>query len=342
MGEDESLKTNVLGRTELPVSVLGFGCGFVGGLMVQGSPADQEAAVALCADLGISYFDTAPHYGNGRSEENLGRALWRSKSKSLVGTKVMVPTAKDANIPQAIRASVELSLERLRVDRIDLLQVHNGLSSNPVGNGLRPETVLEEIVPALKALQSAGKVRFIGMSGLGETASIAQLIASGEFDTAQLVLNLLNPSAALPTGSTREAQDYQGMLGSAERKGMGTIGIRALAGGALVGTTDRHPVAMAKVDPIGSGTSYAEDVDNARRFTPLVEEGVVENLLDLAIRYAISFGLSTVVLGFSSLDHVKAAAKSVERGPLSHESLTRIEAIRSGSPSRSKQASARA
>jgi len=120
--------------------------------MVQGSAAEQEAAVALCADLGVSYFDTAPHYGNGRSEENLGRALSRSKSKPLVGTKVMVPAAKDANIPQAIRASVELSLGRLGIGRIELLQVHNGISSNPVGNGLRLETVLEEIVPELKSL----------------------------------------------------------------------------------------------------------------------------------------------------------------------------------------------
>ena len=308
--------------------------------MVQGSPADQEAAVALCADLGISYFDTAPYYGNGRSEENLGRALSRSKSNPLVGTKVMVPTAKDANIPQAIRSSVELSLERLGIDRIELLQVHNGISSNPAGNGLRPETVLEEIVPALKSLQTAGKVRFIGMSGLGETASIARLIGSGEFDTAQLVLNLLNPSAALPAGSMHEAQDYEGMLTSAERKGMGTIGIRALAGGALIGTTDRHPVAMAKVDPIGSGTTYIEDVDKARLFMPLVKEGLADSLLDLAVRYSISFELSTVVLGFSSLEHVKAASKSVEHGPLSSEVLSRIDAIRS--PFRGEQTSGHA
>jgi aryl-alcohol dehydrogenase-like predicted oxidoreductase len=330
------LKKNVLGRTGLPVSALGFGCGFIGGLMVQGSLADQEAAVALCADLGISYFDTAPHYGNGRSEENLGRALSRSTSKPLVGTKVMVPTAKDANIGQAIRASVELSLTRLGIDRIELLQMHNGVSSHPVGNGLHPQTVLEEIVPELKSLQAAGKIRFIGMSGLGETASIARLIASGEFDTAQLVLNLLNPSVALPVGSTHRAQDYGGALTSAERRSMGTIVIRALAGGALVGTTDRHPVALAKVDPIGSGTSYAEDVDKALRFAPLIEEGLADSLFDLAVRYSISFGLSTVVLRFSSLDHIKAAVESVERGPLCGEILNRIETIQTGSPSRSE------
>jgi ribonuclease Z len=64
-----------LGSTGLTVSELGFGCGSVGGLMVRGDPADQRRAVARALDAGITYFDTAPSYGDGRSEENLGRAL---------------------------------------------------------------------------------------------------------------------------------------------------------------------------------------------------------------------------------------------------------------------------
>jgi aryl-alcohol dehydrogenase-like predicted oxidoreductase len=311
----------------LPVSVLGFGCGFVGGLMVQGSTSDQEAAVGLCADLGITYFDTAPHYGNGRSEEHLGRALARSRLKVVIGTKVMVPTAPGTGIPDAIRTSVEGSLERLRVERIDLLQVHNGVSSNPTGNGLTPETVLEEVVPELRSLQAAGKVGSIGMSGLGQTPAISRLIDSCEFDTAQLVVNLLNPSAAIPPPSPFGAQDYGQMLASAESRNMGTIGIRALAGGALIGITDRHPVALAKVDPIGTGASYAADVHLGQMFQPLVGEGRAESLLDLAIRYAMSFPFSTIALGFSSLEQVKSAAKSAERGPLDVDTLARVSTI---------------
>jgi aryl-alcohol dehydrogenase-like predicted oxidoreductase len=307
--------------------VLGFGCGFVGGLMVQGSTSDQEAAVGLCADLGITYFDTAPHYGNGRSEEHLGRALAGSRLKVVIGTKVMVPTVPGTCIPDAIRASVEGSLKRLQVERIDLLQVHNGVSSDPTGNGLTPETVLEEVVPELKSLQAAGKIGCIGMSGLGQTAAISRLIETGEFDTAQLVVNLLNPSAATPVLSPFGAQDYSQMLYSAESRNMGTIGIRALAGGALIGSTDRHPVALAKVDPIGSGASYAADAHLARMFTPLIAQGRAENLLDLAIRYAMSFSFSTIALGFSSLEQVKSAAKSAERGPLDVDTLTRVSTI---------------
>jgi aryl-alcohol dehydrogenase-like predicted oxidoreductase len=321
------VRTNILGRSGLPVSVLGFGCGFVGGLMVQGSRSEHDAAVGVCADLGITYFDTAPHYGGGRSEEHLGGALARSQLTAVIGTKVMVPTAPETRIADSIRASVEGSLKRLGVERIDLLQVHNGVSSAPTGNGLAPEAVLEEVVPELRSLQAAGKIGSIGMSGLGQTPAISRLIESNEFDTVQLVVNLLNPSAAAPVPPGFGAQNYDQILASAERRSMGTIGIRALAGGALTGSVDRHPVALAKVDPIGSGRSYAADVQLSKMFRTLVADGRAKDLTDLAIRYSMSFPISTVVLGFSSLAQIKSAAESVERGRLDADTLTRIAAI---------------
>ena len=73
------METRILGKTGLKVSVLSFGCGAVGGLMVKGTAADQERAVARALELGINYFDTAPMYGNGESERNLGRVLQNLK-----------------------------------------------------------------------------------------------------------------------------------------------------------------------------------------------------------------------------------------------------------------------
>ncbi|MDQ3811060.1 MAG: aldo/keto reductase, partial [Chloroflexota bacterium] len=64
-----------LGRTGLKVSALGFGCGAVGGLMVLGEADEQRRAVGRALDAGITYFDTAPSYGDGRSEVNLGRVM---------------------------------------------------------------------------------------------------------------------------------------------------------------------------------------------------------------------------------------------------------------------------
>src|SRR6185369_7516584 len=73
--EEPIMERRILGKTGVEVAVLGFGCGAVGGLMVRGTAADQERAVARALGLGINYFDTAPVYGNGESEKNLGRVL---------------------------------------------------------------------------------------------------------------------------------------------------------------------------------------------------------------------------------------------------------------------------
>ena len=107
------MSEGTLGRTKLKVAALGFGCGAVGGLMVRGAPKDQERAVARAVELGINYFDTAPSYGNGESERNLGRVLGLLKPNVLVGTKVNVPAAERARVGAAIAVSLEASLRRL-------------------------------------------------------------------------------------------------------------------------------------------------------------------------------------------------------------------------------------
>ena len=86
------MQLRVFGRTGMQLSVLGFGCGAVGGLMVRGDPADQERTVARAIDAGVNYFDTAVQYGDGESEKNLGRVLQKLKPANVVvGTKVRLP-----------------------------------------------------------------------------------------------------------------------------------------------------------------------------------------------------------------------------------------------------------
>ncbi|MFL6579348.1 MAG: aldo/keto reductase, partial [Burkholderiales bacterium] len=85
-----------LGKTDLELAVLSFGCGAVGGLMTKGAAADQQRAVAGAMEFGINYFDTAPMYGDGVSERNLGRVLKALKPPNMiVGTKVLVETTGD-------------------------------------------------------------------------------------------------------------------------------------------------------------------------------------------------------------------------------------------------------
>src|SRR5690242_564880 len=86
--QGSSMEQRHFGRTGLKVSALGFGCGAVGGLMTKGEPADQQRAVAHAIDNGITYFATAAMYGNGTSEQNLGRVLRELNA----GGKVAVAT----------------------------------------------------------------------------------------------------------------------------------------------------------------------------------------------------------------------------------------------------------
>src|SRR5947209_13150744 len=124
------------GRTGLDLSVLGFGCGAVGGLMIKGTAADQERAVWRALELGINYFDTAQMYGDGESERNLGRVLQALKPDVYVGTKVRLPPTEPAKIGAAIAASLEASLARMQRDSIDLFQFHNAIVGTTNGADL--------------------------------------------------------------------------------------------------------------------------------------------------------------------------------------------------------------
>src|SRR6185436_4461527 len=102
-----------LGRTGANLSVLGFGCGAVGGLMVRGSAADQERAVAYALARGVNFFDTAPMYGDGASETNLGRVLKTLKPEIFLSTKFTIRPEDRGDIAGAITRSLEASLTRL-------------------------------------------------------------------------------------------------------------------------------------------------------------------------------------------------------------------------------------
>src|SRR5215470_1404725 len=214
------------GRTGLSVSVLTFGCGAVGGLMTRGAAADQERAAARAVEAGVNHFDTAALYGDGASEENLGRVLAALKPDVIVSTKMRLPAERNMD---AIAASLETSLRRLKRDHVDLFQLHNTIGT-PAGQILSAEEVLNDVVPAFNRLREQGKTRFIGFTSIGETQALHTLIASGAFDAAQVPFNVLNPSPAEAIPAAYPAHDYGRILDLADKHGVGTIGIRVLAG----------------------------------------------------------------------------------------------------------------
>jgi aryl-alcohol dehydrogenase-like predicted oxidoreductase len=316
-----------LGRTGLEVSVLTFGCGAVGGLMTRGASIDQERAVARALEAGINHFDTAPAYGNGASEENLGRVLDVLKPDVIVSTKVRLPAERNAN---AVAESLEASLRRLQRDRVDVFQLHNTIGASD-GQTLSAEEVLNDVVPALQRAREQGKTRYIGFTAIGDTSGLHALAASGAFDTAQVPYNVLNPSAGEAIPAAYPAQDYGRILDLAGRHGVGTIGIRALAGGALSGSEARNPLGLAEVEPIGSGASYAADVARARRLEPMVREGHAASLTELAMRFAIAnANLSTTEIGLANIEELEAAIAAVKTGPLSDAALARLAQLQAG------------
>jgi len=316
-----------LGTTGLNVSVLGFGCGVVGGLMVRGTPADQERAVARAVELGVNYFDTAVMYGNGESEKNLGRVLAALRPDVVVATKAFPGPAERGKIGQSIVRSAETSLQRLRRERVDIFQLHTPVTPGGDDDTLAVATVVEEVIPAFEALRDQGKIRFFGFSGTGAPAALPALIDTGSFALAQVIYNAINASAGGPTFGAL-GTDFGNVLAHLQRARMGAVGIRVLAAGALSGVTEPHPLAPPSVPPMGSGADYRADVERARLLMPLVREGHVGSLVEAALRFAISHpAISTALVGFSDLVQIEYAAAAVEQGPLPPPALERIAAL---------------
>ncbi|MGA8695980.1 MAG: hypothetical protein WB689_19470, partial [Xanthobacteraceae bacterium] len=125
-------------------------------------------------------------------------------------------------------------------------------------------------MPAFQRLRHQGKIRFL--TATGDTVALYRVIDAGAFDSAQVVYNMLNSSAGTELPSNYPTQDYGRQFLHTRKAGVGVVDIRVLAGGALSGSTERHPIASPPPEPIGSAMSYEADVTRARRLVPIVQE----------------------------------------------------------------------
>jgi len=169
-----------LGRTNLNVSVIGFG----GIPIIQASVEEAYEMIRRAFELGINYFDTARAYGNG--EEKLGVALEDVRDKVVIATKTHQRTREDA-----ARAGLKQSLRNLRTDRIDIVLLH----------GIDDEKMLEQAMgkegslSALKEARSQGILDFIGLSG-HRPLVLAKAMQTGEFDVILVPFNIINREAS--------------------------------------------------------------------------------------------------------------------------------------------------
>src|SRR6201994_2279688 len=326
------MQKRTFGRTGLQVAVLGFGCGAVGGLMVRGDAADQERTIARAISAGVNYFDTAVQYGDGESEKNLGRILQTLKPAGVaVGTKVRLRPDDVGRIGDAVTASLEASLTRLRLAQVDIFHLHNPITEAGGGPTLSARQGLGDVVPAFERLRQQGKLRFLGLTAVGDTAALQQVIASRAFDSAQVVYNMLNPSAAEALPANYPAQDYGRLFERTQAAGTGVVGIRVLAGGALSGSAERHPFASPPPEPIGSAMNYNADIERARRLMPLVKEGFATSLTEAATRFAITHpSMGTILVGMATPQQFEDALAAVLKGQLPPAALDRLSALRQG------------
>jgi len=168
-----------LGRTDLSISVVCQGTWSVAtkdAFWDGQDRGDSLAAIRAGLDAGVNFFDTAPAYGNGESEEILGEALGSHRREVIVATKV-APTDLESD---KLRQSCERSLRSLRTDYIDLYQIHWPSQTLP----------LEPTWRTLEALQREGKVRHIGVSNFG-TSFLGEMLQLGRAESNQLPYSLI-------------------------------------------------------------------------------------------------------------------------------------------------------
>jgi len=265
-----NLPTRPLGRTGIKVPILGFGSGSRF-LMYQ----DEEKALEAlnrAIDLGITYIDTAHAYGDGRSEERVGRVMATRRKEVTLATKLSARTADQA------RRQIELSLKRLRTDHLDVLHIHDLKSAEDLAAIEAHGGVLE----ALHEAREQKTTRAIGITCHANPAALRTALERHDFDCTQMALNAgLARMADAPGGMKAtpmgDASFERLALPVATRKHIGVIAMKVFGQEQLLGAAPVEkllsyalslPVSLASV-----GMPQLEHIERnvvlARAFTPM-------------------------------------------------------------------------
>lgn len=167
-----------LGRTDLEVSTVAMGCWAIVGDATWGPQDEDDAigAIETALGAGINFFDTAEAYGDGYSEQLLGRVLGERRDEVVIASKV----SPNHLHPDDLRESCEASLRRLQTDCIDLYQIHWPSREIPV----------QDTLGAMEKLLEEGKIRVMGCSNFGPL-DLTELLEAGRVEVDQLAYNLL-------------------------------------------------------------------------------------------------------------------------------------------------------
>jgi aryl-alcohol dehydrogenase-like predicted oxidoreductase len=307
-----------------PVSALTLGGGGLG--MVWGETTFDEcvATVHDAVAAGINLIDLAPRYGDGKAEEVVGAAFnGRLPAGVRVTSKCNLGNAAPADIEPMLRQSIEGSLKRLRLSRLDLFFLHSNVVPDMAHIARWPDaasrmtlydTFVAEVRPVFEKLVGEGLIGAWGLTGIGHPDTIIRLLGERPAPAAvQCIANLLDSPGALKffDGPAKP----RGVMAAAHANGVGVMGIRAVQAGALTSALDR---------PLPADHPEMRDYARAAGFRRLAAElGMTPALL--AHRYALSLPVDTLVLGVKNRTELAECLAASEAGPLPADLAARVD-----------------
>ena len=300
-------------------SALTLGGGGIAGIWGETNRSECVATVREAVDSGIDLLDLAPSYGNGEAENVVGEAFGGALPDGVrVTTKCRVGDTPPEQVYDLLSASLSGSLERMKLDHVDVMFVHNAITLDSQGHErLTPASVVAEAVaPAFQRLIAEGRVRHWGLTAIGEPDALIRLLNDGPRpDCVQCIANLLDsPGGLLRGGIPARPRD---VIAAANVNGTAVMGIRAVQAGALTDAIDR---------PLPGGHTELADYDRAAPFRAIAAE-LGRSAAWLAHCYALSMdGIATVVLGVKNRAELRECIDAESAAPLDAALIARIDA----------------
>ena len=300
-------------------SALTLGGGGLGQVWGATSREECVATARQAVESGINVLDLAPTYGNGEAESVIGEAFNGALPAGVrITTKCRVGDTPPERVYDLLSASLEASLGRMKLERVDVMFLHNAVTlENEGGERLTPvNTVVEGLAPAFERLIAEGRIGHWGLTGIGNADALIHLLNYGPRpDYIQCITNLLDSAGGLFQGT--EPPRPRDVIAAANANGVSVMGIRAVQAGALTNALDRT---------LPEGHPELADFDRAAPFRAIAaDEG--QSAAFLAHRYALSMeGVSTVVLGVKNREELRECVEAEAAGPLDPALVARIDA----------------
>jgi len=235
----------------------------------------------------------------------------------------MLDVSNPADIKGQIERSLEASYQRLKCDSVTLMQLHNplGTTRDTARRVIDVESVTRSggVLDVLHKLRDDGWFQHLGITALGETESILQVIKSGRIESAQIYYNLLNPSAAAALPDHYPAYSFAGVLQACEEHSVGTMNVRVFSAG-VIATDHRH----GREAPLTIGDTLRDETEKTRQLFELLGDQHGSRA-QTAIRFAMSEQrLDCIVLGLAEIWQLQEALAGYELGELSTAEIQHI------------------